>query len=107
MKNRGLTKHKFTSIKLRIRGIKEDEELELWKANEPRLLFPHKLIDTEVIYKKKYNYVFVEPGVEQILNFNIKLPASQRLISARAEFQYDESKNHSIEKIFKLKTRLI
>jgi len=104
LKNKGLTKHKFDSIRLRIRGIENDRALELWKDNEPRLLFPHKLIDAEVIYKQKYNYVFVEPGVEQVLNYTVKLPASQGLILARAEFQYDERKNHSIEKVFEFKT---
>ena len=104
LKNRGLTKHKFYRIQLRVRGIEEGESLQLWTDNEPRLLFPHKLIDTEVIFKRKYNYVFVEPGIEQTLNYNVKLPVSQKLISVRAEFQYDESKNHSIEQIFELKT---
>ncbi|KJD34993.1 hypothetical protein PW52_12925 [Tamlana sedimentorum] len=102
--NKGLTKHQFYKINLRVRGIGAGENLELWKGNEPRLLFPHKLIDTEVIYKQKYNYVFVEPGVEQILNYNTKLPSSLRLIQVRAEFEYDRSKNHSVERIFELRT---
>ncbi|NET32107.1 MAG: hypothetical protein F6K19_08895 [Cyanothece sp. SIO1E1] len=102
LKNKGLTKHKFNSIKLRVRGIKKNEGLELWKGNEPRLLFPHKLIDNEVIFKKKFSYVFVEPGVEQILNYNVMLPVEQELILARAEFEYDENKSHSIEKMFEL-----
>ena len=101
IKNRGLTKHKFHSIKLRVRGIKENERLTEWHGNEPRLYFPDKIIDTEVIFKRKYNYVFVESGVEQTLNY-VKLPSTKKLITVRAEFEYDEYKTHSIEKLFEL-----
>jgi len=103
LNNKGLIEHKFHSINLRVRGIKENENLSLWKGSEPRLYFPEKLVDAQVIHTKKYSHVFVEPGVDQTINYVVKIPSSYKLISARAEFKYDESKNHSIEKIFDVK----
>jgi hypothetical protein len=101
--NKGLVKHKFYSIKLRVRGIIENNELEFWKENEPRLYFPDKFFDTQFIHKSKYNFVFVEPGVEQTLTYVTKIDSKYKLITVRAEFEYDKTKTHSIEKVFEIK----
>jgi hypothetical protein len=72
----------FFSIRLRVRGIRCNYPLTYWKGYEPRVDFPDKLLSNdkfiEVIPKDmKWNYIFVEPGVEQdqISNLNsIRVP---------------------------------
>jgi len=100
--NKGSVRRRFYSITLRIRGIRKGIPLQFWQGREPRLLFPEKLMEIQVIHKEKYGHVFVEPGVEQLLNYVTKIPADIKMISARAEFEYDNKKDHSIEKVFDL-----
>jgi hypothetical protein len=102
-RNKGLVVHRFHSIKLRVRGISDKTPLSFWKGNEPRACFPEKLVDdAEVIFKPKYDHIFVEPGVEQSISFTTLIPASIAFIAARAEFQYDEEQYwpHSTERVF-------
>lgn len=106
--NVGLRIRKFPSIKLLVRGIKHDAKIEEWKENEPRLFFPDKIIDNaEVIFKKNYGHVFVEPGVKQKLTYLTRIPADYRFISIRVEFEYNENRTHSAERILELPTRRI
>ena len=98
--NKGLTIHRFRQIELRVRGIRKTDRLSYWEKNEPRLYFPEKLIDTEVVYNKKYSHIFVEPGVDQKVVFISKIPADIALISVVATFKYDNNKSHGIEKVF-------
>ena len=61
--NKGLTKHEFTSIILRLRGIKQDAPLAYWtRRYKHRLEFPEKIIGDEV-KPKNWKYIFIEPGV--------------------------------------------
>jgi hypothetical protein len=52
-RNKGLVIQKFKSINLRIRAIEEGQSLNYWQGNKPRIEFPIKLIDAEVIHTKK------------------------------------------------------
>ncbi len=97
--NRGLVKHKFPSIVLRVRGIKRMEPLDYWKGREPRVEFPTEVFKAEVVHAK-YSYIFVEPGVQQVITFVTKIPTSYRFILARAEFHYNRYKPHSAESVF-------
>ena len=99
--NRGHIRHEFPSIKLRVRGIGRDDRVDFWK--ESRVAFPHKLLDdVEVLFKPKYDYIFVEPGNTQQITYVTALPAKIRLIAARAEFAYKNEDPHSTERVFDL-----
>ena len=63
--NKGLLVQRFKQIELRVRGIRKADGLSYWLQNEPRLYFPEKLFDAQVVYDKKYGHVFVEPGVDR------------------------------------------
>jgi hypothetical protein len=98
--NRGYVIHRFPSIKLRVRGIRANTELQFWPGNEPRLLFPASLLDdVEVVFREKYSHIFVEPGVKQNISFVTKFPESFKYIVARAQFNYDDDHSHSIERV--------
>jgi hypothetical protein len=102
LRNKGLVKHKFHDVLLRVRGIEKEQELGFWQDKGQRLVFPIALISDNVIYKQKYEYIFVEPGIDQDLTYVTKIPSSINFIVARAEFKYDESRTYSIERVFAL-----
>jgi len=100
--NKGLVIHRIHDVLLRVRGIKGDEDLAFFKDNGKRLAFPVPLIDENVIYKRKYSHIFVEPGIDQTLTYITKISSSVKYIVARAELKYDESRTHSVERVFEL-----
>ena len=100
--NKGITKHEFTSIILRLREIKQDAPLSFWtKRYKYRLEFPEKIFEDEV-KPKNWNYIFVEPGVTQHLSYITIIDAEIKYITARAEFNYKQYKPHSTEKMFEV-----
>ena len=102
--NKGLRTRSFDQITLTVRGIKSGSKLKEWEKNKPRLYFPEKLIDkAELVHKKKYGSIFVEPGVTQKITLFSILEGDIELISVRAEFRYNKSKSHSSERMFRVK----
>jgi hypothetical protein len=81
--NRGLVVHRFPKIELRVRGIKKEESFQYWKGNEPRVKFPHKIFETDVI-PPKWNFIFVEPGVSQQINYSSIIAAEYAFLAVRA-----------------------
>ena len=101
--NKGITKHEFTSIILRVRGIKQDAPLSFWtKRYKYRLEFPEMIVEDDV-KPKNLNYIFVEPGVTQHLFYITIIDAEIKYITVRAEFYYEQYKPHSTEKMFEVK----
>lgn len=99
--NKGLRVRKFPSLKLLVRGISKHSDIQEWPEHEPRLLFPEKLIDhAEVIFRENYGHIFVEPGVNQNVSYNCRIPDHIRFVTVRAEFKYDEKRTHSAERLF-------
>ena len=65
--------------------------------------FPETVVDeADVMYKRKYSSIFVEPGVTQKLTFVARVPAEVRFILARAQFRYDIRHTHSTERVFEM-----
>jgi hypothetical protein len=101
MKNEGRVIHRVTDLHLKVRGLKKDKTPEPWLIQPTRVAFPEKLIDEpDVIVKKAFNYIFVEPGVEQTVTFVGSLPEDIGLILVRAEFRYGDRMSHSTERLF-------
>jgi len=107
LNNKGNVKQDVKSINLRVRAIRDTDELSFWKESPFRLEFPHKLFETEVI-PKGYGFIFVEPNVRQIVSFTTKIDGDVRIIAARAEFSYGRARKgsrgrkHSVERVFRL-----
>jgi hypothetical protein len=102
VKNDGLVRHTFTKINLRVRGVRNESPVGLWGGTQ-RVEFPEQIIDdADVMYKKKYGSIFVEPGVTQSLTFVARIPVEMRFILARAQFEYDSRRTHSAEKVFEI-----
>jgi hypothetical protein len=100
IKNDGSVIHRFTEITLRVRGIPQGAELVEWNQAPPRLVFPVALVrDADVLYKQKYDHIFVEPGITQEITFVTKIPADMAFLLARAEFKYDDRRTHSTERV--------
>ena len=68
-KNRGLIRHEFRQLNLRIRGLLKGAELRPWAGHEPRLEFPVVTAKGDRLYPPKYDFIFVEPGVEQVMTY--------------------------------------
>lgn len=113
--NLGKTRQQFEHIKVRIRGISKDSELVFWDSAPPRAFFPHKLYPSEgknaadaneidAVYQK-FAYVFVEPGVKQMLTYVTLIPEGMRFIVVRATFKYPNHNDHSAEKVFEVTTK--
>lgn len=104
-KNCGLVRHEFHDLKIRIRGIEKSESLNYWTNNEPRLQFPHKITMGSLLHVPKYDYIFVEPGVEQTLTFNTIVPDKISLVAVHVSFTYSNGNTHSAERIFKVREK--
>lgn len=100
MTNHGVVKHVVSDIFLRIRGLLADEVPQRWEGHGERLVFPLRMVDDDIIYKQKYSYVFVEPGVSQPLTYITRIPVQVRYILVRVEFRYAQTRNHSVERVF-------
>lgn len=103
-RNKGLIQQKFKDIRFRVRGIESNQPLSYLEGYEPRLAFPIKIINDVSILPKGYNYLFVEPGIEQVFTFVTKIPLSVKYILAYTEFAYDEFTPHTSERIFTVKS---
>jgi hypothetical protein len=104
--NKGSVVHRFRSIKLRVRGISAGTAIAQCGCRGARTSFPEKLIDDEeVIYKAKYDHIFVEPGVEQTITYCTAIPAEMAFIVAHVKFFYDKEElwPHSAERVFAVK----
>ena len=100
--NKGIIKHEFRRIMLRVRGIKQDAPLSFWtKQYEHRLEFPEKVVEDKIT-SKNWRYIFVEPGVTQRLSYITIIDTEIKYITARAEFYYKQYKPHSTEKMFEV-----
>lgn len=112
--NKSLIQKKFTTITLRIRGIKKDGDIGLWTATvkdkqtkEPkeikteRISFPEKILKESII-PPQWNYVFVEPDVKQELAYTTPIPEDICYILATVEFHYDANTPHTAERMFAL-----
>ncbi|UJS18784.1 MAG: hypothetical protein L3J17_06945 [Candidatus Jettenia sp.] len=101
VRNRGYTAQKFPRIMLRVLGIRSGERLSFWEGNEPRLRFPEKIFETDVV-PKDWDFILVEPGIKHDINFTTIIPHEYRFIIARAEFHYEKYLPQSTEKVFEL-----
>lgn len=101
-KNKGNIEQKFDDIRLKIRGMKNNQELSEIKNHEPRLSFPEKKPNISII-PKKYQYFFVRPNVSQRFPVVLKIPSNWGQLHTRATFKYFRSDEiHSSERAFKL-----
>ncbi len=108
VKNKGKIQQKITSLKLRVRGIREGDNLEFMEKYPTRLKFPEKLLQTQVI-DKDFGYYFIEPDVNQVISFTTKIPENYRFVLVWAEFRYGDTRQrgegarHSAERVFEVK----
>jgi hypothetical protein len=100
--NRGLIRHEFRKLKVRIRGIEKEATLQHWAGHEPRLHFPEKVAEGDMLFAPKFDYIFVEPGVQQVLTYVTPIPERFRFIVVRAEFVYVNGNSHSTERAFEV-----
>lgn len=101
--NRGHVVHQFKSIRLRIRGIK-NESFQYWKDREPRAYFPHKICEAELV-PPDWNFIYVEPGVAHRITFTTVIPVDYSYLLAHAEFYYEKYLPHNVESIFAVPKR--
>lgn len=103
-KNVSLIRHEFNKIDLRVRGIKKSETPQLWKDHGDRLEFKNKIFQTDVV-PNDWQYIFVEPGVTQLISYVSRIPEEYRYISAWARFNYDKYNPHTIERMFEIQIK--
>ena len=102
--NKGNVEHKFSEIRLRVRGIKEGEPLTEFKKYSPMVNFPEELMKDVNIVPTKFKYFFVRPGVNQAFNYVTQIPGNIRYIIVRATFEYQRTDElHTAEKVFEVK----
>jgi len=96
--NLGQVLHKFDKITLRIRGIR-DEPFELWKGREPQVLFPHNILNTNLV-PSEWNFISIEPGVAQRITQTTLIPTEYTYILVYVEFEYKKYWPHTAEEVF-------
>lgn len=103
--NRGHKRFNISSVRLRIRGIRKDDELRLYdkRISGGRVEFPVKLIDEELV-PRKYAYVFIEGGHKQEFTLATIVPAEFRYILVNARLGDKSSSVHGslLERIFEV-----
>ena len=106
-KNVGRVRHQIDLIKLRVRAIngepfayrEETEEYLEDDRREPRVLFPQKVLETDLV-PVEWNFIFIEPGVTQDLSFTKAISVDHSFLLAHVVFDYDEYEPHTTESIF-------
>ena len=99
--NVGFVRRNFKSIKLSLRAMKAGEPIQPWAGHGNQLELPHELIKhEELIPIRAVNFIFVEPGVKQILTYLTAVPADVVVVGVTIEFQYDEHTPHSLRRSF-------
>jgi hypothetical protein len=86
--NKGNVEHKFSEIRLRILGIKNNQPLEEFAKYPPMVEFPVEIMKGVNIVPPKYEYFFVRPNVNQTFNYATQIPSDTRFIIIRATFKY-------------------
>lgn len=100
--NKGRVEQRFEKISLRIRGLKNGQELHSIEGLAPRLFFPEQIERTRVI-PEKYQYYFVRPGVTQVFSVTLTIPADWVVMNAHAKFRYlGLNQVHTAEHSFRL-----
>lgn len=97
--NKGKTRVQITSIELRVRGIKRDAKLTVWKAYPPRIEFTEALVDDKHVIPRKYSHAFFEPGIKQEYRYVSIIPEEIQLILVRGQFFYKGKHSHSAERV--------
>ena len=105
--NKGNVEHKFTEIRLRVRGIKFNEPLTEFKEYPPMVNFPEKIMEGVNIVPTKFGYFFVRPGINQSFNYASQIPSNIRFIIVRATFKYESTNElHTAQRVFEVKEEL-
>jgi hypothetical protein len=99
--NKGTHIYRFSKIIFRVRGIKYGQELKYWEKNEPRLNFPEKLLETDLV-PEQWNFIFVQPTIKQRITFVTYIDQGFQFVIANAEFHYDKWTPHTVEKVFEI-----
>jgi hypothetical protein len=95
--NAGQVMHEFQRINLRIRGIK-NEPFAYWKGKEPHAQFPHKVLETNLV-PNGWNFIFIEPGVNQRLSLNTLISADYTYLLVHVEFEYKKYWPHTADAV--------
>lgn len=99
--NKGSIEHRFSSIVLRLRGVKNGDPLKR-RESDNRLDFDQSLLKQELV-SEKYGYYFVRPGVKQSFSFTTTIPANTRFVLAFAAFKYEDTNElHTTESTFEI-----
>ena len=119
MENQGFTRFEFDEIRLKVQGIHADAEIELFQKNystkhvDSIVKFPHDLIRTNMLARLKKDQKdesekvihFIEPGVIQRFTYVAAIPKDTRFILVTASFYYHEKAEHTMKRVFAVKTR--
>ncbi|PSR55890.1 hypothetical protein AHMF7605_21490 [Adhaeribacter arboris] len=102
--NKGNVEHRFSEIRLKVLGIKNNEPLTEHIEFTPLINFPDKIIRGVNIVPSSFGYFFVRPSVNQTFNYAIKIPEHYRFILVRATFKYQQNGDlHTAERVFEVK----
>jgi hypothetical protein len=97
--NVGQILHQFTSITLRVRGIKDEPFV--FDDKDGRVLFPHKLLQRDLV-PEQWNFVFIEPRVTQKLPLTFPVADDYSYLLADVAFEYKEYWPHSGRAVFEV-----
>ena len=100
--NKGHVKHELKDVRLRIRGIKENEKLNFWEGHGRRLDIPEELVPNET----EVGQFFAEPSEKHVITYVTKIPASIKYILAYVKHSFGANNlRHDTERVFPVKAR--
>ena len=111
--NKGLVRLVIDSLRLKIRGIEQEQNIELFEeysdegAKNLIAEFPAELVNANMLQALKIENeskninsenqmekgYFVEPGVEQRFSYIARIPERISFVLIRAQFEYDRKQN--------------
>ena len=125
--NKGLVRLVIDTLRIKILGIKQKQDIKLFEKNpkdETASLkegttnliasFPEELVNSDMLQaintnseEKKKNAYFVEPGVQQRISYVARIPENISFILVRAQFEYaknpEKQSEHSAQIILEMK----
>lgn len=104
--NKGTVEHRFTEIRIRILGLKQEDALKTSEERAKRVDFPERIVPTVNILPEEFKYFFVRPGINQSFNYFTAISDSIRFIVVRLSFKYEKSEElHTTERVFEVKAK--
>jgi hypothetical protein len=99
--NRGGGRHSISSLKLTLRGLVGNTQLDTWDDAQIRVSFPDRLIHEAEVLRPRES-INVGAGTSLAMPIAVRIPSANKYVLVQANVQYDRRHRYGVEKIFEV-----